>query len=181
MWLRFHRVRTGSFRDGREKLLVDFTDEKNQAVGDWCPAWHDVERIVLSAVDVEQTNDGDYVDMLRKVEEKLAQRLPKLGIARHEALIHSYEPPNLNAEILDHDRPGWGPHRSFRLTCPIPQRLLDLVVANGIRAHLVVREQSATDVRVWAGNEEVSLSSPSAADLEILSTSSGGLLVHGRR
>jgi hypothetical protein len=30
-WLRFHRVRTGSFRDGREKMLVDFMDEKNQS------------------------------------------------------------------------------------------------------------------------------------------------------
>jgi hypothetical protein len=177
MWLRFHRVRTGSFRDGREKLLVDFTDDKNQAAGDWCPAWHDVERIVLSAVEVEQTNDGDYVDMLRKVEERLAKRLPKLGIARHEALIHSYEPPTVNAEILDHDRPGWGPHRSFRLTCPVPQQLLDLVVANGIRARLVVREQSVTDVRVQVSNEEVSLASIGTDAVKILDAAGARLLV----
>ncbi len=157
MWLQFHRVRTGSFGDGRDKLLVDFTDQMNQPIGDWCPKWEHVERIVLAAVEVEQTNDGDYVDMLRKVEERLAKRLPKLGIARHEALIHSYEPPTVNVEILDTDRPGWGPRRRFRLTCPVPQQLLDLVVASGIRVCLVVREQSVTDVRVQVSNEEVSL------------------------
>ena len=64
MWLQFRRVRTGSFRDGRDKLLVDFMDDKNQAAGDWCPKWEHVERIVLAAVEVEQTNDGDYVDMV---------------------------------------------------------------------------------------------------------------------
>lgn len=176
MFLRFHRVRTGSFRDGREKLLVDFTDDKNQAIGDWCPAWRDVERIVLSAVEVEQTNDGDYVDMLRKVEELLAKRLPKLAIARHDALIHSYGPPIVSAEILDTDRPGWGPRRDFRLTCPVPQQLLDLVVANVIRVHLVVRGESVTDIVASVSNEEVSLAALKPDEVELLSAPGGSLL-----
>ena len=115
--------------------------------------------------------------MLRKVEEKLAKRLPKLGIARRDALIHSYDPPTINAEILDTDRPGWGPRQSFRLTCPIPQQLLDLVVANGIRAHLVVREQSVTDVRVQVSNEEVSLASIGTEAVRVLDAAGTRLLV----
>ena len=98
-------------------------------------------------MDVEQTNDGDYVEMLRKVEERLAKRLPKLGIARHRALLHSYEPPFVEAEVLDHDRPGWGPRRRLRLTCPIAQALLDLVIAHELLVYLVVRDDTITDKR----------------------------------
>jgi hypothetical protein len=168
MWLRFHRVRKGVFGDGRDKLLVDFTDAKNTAIGDWCPKWHEVESLVISAVEVEQTNDGDYVEMLRKVEERLARRLPKLAIARHEALMHSYEPPNVEAEILDTDRPGWGPRWSLRLTCPVPQELLDLVIESGLRVHLVVREEKITDVRIQVGGDEVSLASLSADEVQLV-------------
>lgn len=162
-------MRTGSFRDGRAKLLVDFMDEQsNKTVGDWCPAWHDVERIVLSAVDVEQTNDGDYVEMLGKVEERLAKRLPKLGIARHRALLHSYEPPFVEVALLDHDRPGWGPWRRLRLTCPIAQALLDLVIAHELLVYLVVRDDTITDIRAQVTNTEVSIASIAVDAVKVL-------------
>ncbi|WP_394834509.1 hypothetical protein LVJ94_49240 [Pendulispora rubella] len=164
-WLRFHRVRTGSFRDGRDKLLVDFTDDTNQPAGDWCPRWFDVEKIVLAAVEVEQTNDGDYVEMLRKVEDRLARRLPKLAVARHRALMHAYNPPHIEAEILDKDRPGWGPRIRLRLTCPVPQQILDLIIENGALVHLIVREDRLTDVRAQVSGDEVSLAAIAAENV----------------
>jgi hypothetical protein len=172
-WLRFKRVRAdGTFKGGvRTKLLVDFFDDNtNEDVGDWCPKWDDLEEIVLNAVDVETENDGAYVAMLEKIEQRLAKRMPKLSVARHKAIIRAYTPPMIEVENLGTDNPGFGKRETYRLTAPIPQSVLDAFVSHEMRVSIVVQEDKVTNiyVKLWPDPEaNNSMNEVSAMDVSM--------------
>mgnify|MGYP001489252082 CR=1 FL=1 len=83
----------------------------------------------------------------------------------------------VNAEMLDQDRRGWGPRRALRLVCPVPQSLLDLVVAHGLLVRFVVRDQSVTDIRRQVSNNEVSLAAIEVDAVRLLDGAGSRLLV----
>ena len=184
MRLMFRDVRTNTTfaRSGDMMLLVEFLDgQGNALVGDWCPKWDEVKKIVSAAVSTEAANRGRAVEMLRSVEQDLVGLLPELAVGREEAVIISYNRPEISA-LQVNPRTGWRDYPRFELACPVGQGILDMLVQGQIDVGFVLREGKAIDlrVRVWANpwvqhdrGEEVSASAISATDV-VLGTGPNG-------
>src|SRR4030067_296545 len=52
------KIGIGTFRDGRSRLFMEFSETKEQDYGEfqWTPAWDDVSELMVQAVEVERLN-----------------------------------------------------------------------------------------------------------------------------
>jgi hypothetical protein len=181
MFLRYKGVRDNKTfaRSGDTMLLVDFMDpDTNRGAGDWCPAWHEVEAIVVAALRVEKVNRGRMVKTVERINEMAASRLPEHPIRRFSAVITSYEKPTLRVLNLDRER---SEEEHYTLSTPLSQDMIDLLVEKRVPCALILRDRSVIKIllQIDGGSgtsEEVSAGELSPERINLVRFSSGFLI-----